>query len=292
MARPREVSGLDCEGSFGLAAARVVEVRAEEVFAHADGVLDLEDIEPLHDMRVATRRLRAAMEMFRPCFPRKRYRRAMKPLKALADALGERRDRDVAIGFLREFAAGGERRRSRPARDPDREARRRAAAGQRGARAVRRRGAAGELRAPPRRAGEGGAAMKARRVAGLDPAGPLRDNAERIVATRLEELSALAGEALEPGGETAQHDMRIAAKRLRYVLEIIAGCLGPEAGATRDAAKRAAGRPRRDPRLRRDAAPGRRDRVGRGAAADPARAALRAASASSGRSWSPALAAA
>jgi CHAD domain-containing protein len=96
---------LDCEGPFGLAAAMVVEARAEEVFAHSGDVLDLEEIEPLHDMRVATRRLRAAMEVFRPCFPRKPYRRAMKPLKALADALGERRDRDVAIGFLRDFAA-------------------------------------------------------------------------------------------------------------------------------------------------------------------------------------------
>jgi CHAD domain-containing protein len=96
---------LDCEGPYGLAAATVVEVRAAEVFAHSGGVLAIEDIEPLHDMRVATRRLRAAMEMFRPCFPRKRYRRAMKPLKALADALGERRDRDVAIGLLLEFAA-------------------------------------------------------------------------------------------------------------------------------------------------------------------------------------------
>jgi CHAD domain-containing protein len=105
VARPREVPGLDCDGPYGLAAAKVVEVRAAEVFAHSGGVLAIEDIEPLHDMRVATRRLRAAMEMFRPCFPRKRYRRAMKPLKALADALGERRDRDVAIGFLLEFAA-------------------------------------------------------------------------------------------------------------------------------------------------------------------------------------------
>jgi CHAD domain-containing protein len=96
---------LDCEEPFGVAAARVVEVRAEEVFANAGGVLGLDDVEPLHNMRVATRRLRAAMEMFKPCFPRKRYRRAMKPLKALADALGQRRDRDVAIGFLREFAA-------------------------------------------------------------------------------------------------------------------------------------------------------------------------------------------
>jgi CHAD domain-containing protein len=96
---------LDCQGSFGEGAARVIEVRAGEVFAHAGGVLDLEDVEPLHDMRVATRRLRAAMEIFRPCFPRKRYRRAMKPLKALADALGERRDRDVAIAFLGKIAA-------------------------------------------------------------------------------------------------------------------------------------------------------------------------------------------
>jgi CHAD domain-containing protein len=102
VARAREV-GLDCEGSFAEGAARVIEVRSEEVFAHAGNVLDLEDVEPLHDMRVATRRLRAAMEMFRPCFPRKRYRRAMKPLKALADALGERRDRDVAIAFLGEL---------------------------------------------------------------------------------------------------------------------------------------------------------------------------------------------
>jgi len=105
VARPREVSGLDCEEPFGTAAARVVEARAEEVFAHVGGALGLDDVEPLHDMRVATRRLRAAMEMFRPCFPRKRYRRAMKRLKALADALGQRRDRDVAIGFLREFVA-------------------------------------------------------------------------------------------------------------------------------------------------------------------------------------------
>lgn len=104
MARAREVTGLDCEGSFAAAAARAVEVRAAEVFEHSEGVLRLDDTEPLHDMRVATRRLRAALEMFRPCFPRKRYRRAMKPLKELAAALGERRDRDVAIEFLGGFA--------------------------------------------------------------------------------------------------------------------------------------------------------------------------------------------
>jgi CHAD domain-containing protein len=80
--------------------------------------------------------------------------------------------------------------------------------------------------------------VKARAVEGLDPAAPLRPNAERIVRTRLEELRALAPAALEPSASTAQHDLRIAAKRLRYVLEITGPCFGPEAPAVRDAAKR------------------------------------------------------
>jgi CHAD domain-containing protein len=114
VARPRDVPGFDCEETFALAAARVVEVRSGEVFEHAAGVLDLGDVEPLHDMRVATRRLRAALEVFRPCFPRKRYKRALKRVKALADALGERRDRDVSIAFLAGFqeeAPAGDRER-------------------------------------------------------------------------------------------------------------------------------------------------------------------------------------
>jgi CHAD domain-containing protein len=106
VARAREVPGFDCEERFSLAAARVIEARAAEVFEHARGVLDLDDFEPVHDMRVATRRLRAAMEVFEPCFPRKRFRKALKRVKALADALGERRDRDVAIAFLEEVAEG------------------------------------------------------------------------------------------------------------------------------------------------------------------------------------------
>jgi CHAD domain-containing protein len=104
VARAREVPGFDCEEPFAAAAARVVRVRAAEVFEHADGVLDVENVEPLHDMRVATRRLRAALEIFEACLPRKRLRKALKRVKALADALGERRDRDIELEFLIGFA--------------------------------------------------------------------------------------------------------------------------------------------------------------------------------------------
>jgi CHAD domain-containing protein len=106
VARAHEIPGLDCGEPFHRAAARVIAVRADEVLVHSEGVLDLERIEAVHDMRVATRRLRAAMEVFEPCFPRKRHRRALRRVRALADALGERRDRDVAIEFLE--ALGGQ----------------------------------------------------------------------------------------------------------------------------------------------------------------------------------------
>jgi len=79
--------------------------------------------------------------------------------------------------------------------------------------------------------------VKARKVKGLDPAAPLRPNAARIVQTRLDELRGFADEALDPGAAAAQHDMRIAAKRLRYVLEIVGDCLGAAATAARDAAR-------------------------------------------------------
>lgn len=99
MAGARKVK-LDCDASFSKAAKKTVKVRAAEVFAHSEGVLDLGEVERVHDMRVATRRLRAALEVFEACFPRKRYRKALKKVKRLADALGERRDADIEIAML------------------------------------------------------------------------------------------------------------------------------------------------------------------------------------------------
>jgi CHAD domain-containing protein len=72
----------------------------------------------------------------------------------------------------------------------------------------------------------------------LEPGGPLTPNVARIVSVRLEELRGFADAALSPDAGEAQHDLRIAAKRLRYVLEIFASCLGGEAKAAGDAAKR------------------------------------------------------
>jgi CHAD domain-containing protein len=106
MAKARPVEGLKSDDAYAAAAAKVVAVRAREVADHSRDVLDVSDIERVHDMRVATRRLRAALEIFEPCFPARQYKEALKEVKAVADALGERRDADVAITALNQFAAG------------------------------------------------------------------------------------------------------------------------------------------------------------------------------------------
>jgi hypothetical protein len=69
--------------------------------------------------------------------------------------------------------------------------------------------------------------MKARKVKGLDPFGTLGDNAQRLAHVRLDELCAFIPRALDPEAVEDLHAMRIAAKRLRYVLEATADpCFG------------------------------------------------------------------
>jgi CHAD domain-containing protein len=63
-------------------------------------------------------------------------------------------------------------------------------------------------------------------VPGLDPDGSFLENAARIVRVRLDELYAFDPAIRDPERVTELHDMRIAAKRLRYVLEIVGFSFG------------------------------------------------------------------
>ena len=68
--------------------------------------------------------------------------------------------------------------------------------------------------------------MKARRVKGLDPDAPLADNARADRARPARRAVLVHARAADPDEVVALHDMRIAAKRLRYILEITAPCFG------------------------------------------------------------------
>ena len=102
MAKARPVE-LDGDMTFAQAASVTVATRSHELFACADRVLDTEDIERVHDMRVASRRLRAALEVFAPCFDGDEHKDLLREVKRLADALGERRDPDVQIDGLQKL---------------------------------------------------------------------------------------------------------------------------------------------------------------------------------------------
>ncbi|HET6506820.1 MAG TPA: CHAD domain-containing protein [Baekduia sp.] len=71
--------------------------------------------------------------------------------------------------------------------------------------------------------------MKARKVKGIDPDGAAADQVAKIVAVRLDELGSFMPKARDPLAVHTLHDMRIAAKRLRYVLELFGDQLGPYA---------------------------------------------------------------
>jgi hypothetical protein len=80
--------------------------------------------------------------------------------------------------------------------------------------------------------------VKARRVKGLDSRGPLEENVRLIVEVRLDELVSFTPRVFDPDEVQALHDMRIAAKRLRYILELFAPRLGDEATRAAKAAKK------------------------------------------------------
>ena len=75
-----------------------------EMLAHEPGVRLGEDPEELHDMRVATRRLRAALKLYSDFLP-KRSERYERDLRWVAGALGEVRDLDVHLNRLSEEAS-------------------------------------------------------------------------------------------------------------------------------------------------------------------------------------------
>lgn len=86
--------------------------RWEDVWNAIPRAAEGADIEGVHDVRVASRRLRAAMDVAAPAFPPTWYKPLHRLAKEITSELGEVRDRDVMIEYLtaeRDKAAPNER---------------------------------------------------------------------------------------------------------------------------------------------------------------------------------------
>lgn len=82
-------------GSMAEAARKVLCGQLDRMVAHERGSRDGRDIEELHDMRVAVRRMRAALRMFRPFLDTTAYKPFRKALRRTGRILGTVRDLDV-----------------------------------------------------------------------------------------------------------------------------------------------------------------------------------------------------
>ncbi len=64
---------------------------------------EAEDIEFIHRMRVASRRIRSCLPLFEDCFPPKKYKEWRKGIRNITRTLREVRDTDVQIAFLKTY---------------------------------------------------------------------------------------------------------------------------------------------------------------------------------------------
>ena len=99
---------IDATLSCGEVAFAILRRHFGATLEHEPGVRLGEDPEELHDMRVATRRLRAALKLYSEFLP-KRAERYERDLRWVAGALGEVRDLDVHLQRLSEESSRNEK---------------------------------------------------------------------------------------------------------------------------------------------------------------------------------------
>ena len=95
-----EAQALGPQTPFKAAGRQLVDKPMAEIVRCLDGVRAGNDVEAVHDLRVATRRLRAVLSVLQPAFPGKPLKRFEKNIADLTDHLGDARDTDVFIEFL------------------------------------------------------------------------------------------------------------------------------------------------------------------------------------------------
>jgi triphosphatase len=209
-------------GSLGELAYRVLRAQLDAVLAHEPGTRLGQDPEELHDMRVATRRLRAALSLFRDALPTS-AESVRAELRWLAQGLGAVRDLDVQLEQAAAWRAAAPEA-DRPAFD-----------------ALASTIAAKRPAAREALLAQLDSARYLSLVAGLQSliadgppptdaaAMPLVQAVPPLVKRRRRKLRRVADELTPDSAPTDYHQARIRGKRLRYAVEFVADAYGSPA---------------------------------------------------------------
>jgi CHAD domain-containing protein len=196
-----------------------------------DKALHWSNPEGVHDMRVASRRLRSALRDFMPHLRKRRLSTSLREIKSVADALGQVRDQDVAIIALDKLAL-----KAPPEVLPGiqslaniRRTRRGEVRGQ--LTPVLDQDLMAQLQSKFLKALGGALALpcvgkKSRQTAQTAHSLTYRDVARTTILARLKDFEKLSDSLYHPLKAKPLHQMRIAAKRLRYALELFEQCWG------------------------------------------------------------------
>lgn len=249
------VAGPDPGQEYRAAMREVIATQWAAVWKAVPAVIASDDPGAVHKVRVASRRLRAAMDVATDCFPRKWYRPLHKTAKTITKSLGEVRDRDVLLEALAKqrdeasadarlgidhLMAGVERERKQARKamlrflatlesEQIRKETKRRFARPKESRGRKKEGSAPAPRhaaAPPAVDHPGGESRGS--MPSLDPTASLAANARRVLAVRVDDLFSYA--PIMPDAEATEllHDARIATKRLRYTLELFPTVFGEQ----------------------------------------------------------------
>ena len=223
MARAKRVKGINCNSVASIGIKLVLVTRFEELYGFQETALDWSDPEGVHSMRVASRRLRSALRDFTPYLRKRGVNSVQKRLKNLAGELGEVRDHDVALIALEEIEKRAPADVSLVLKqfiDTRKEHREQA---REQLKAVLDKAQLDQLQADFVAAVDSATSTK-----GSQPAPQITylKMSRAVILDRLKELEKLSTDLFKPFEVETLHDMRIAAKRLRYAVELFQRCWG------------------------------------------------------------------
>ncbi len=100
MATAIEIKEVTPDKTLEVCAQQIIVGYFREMMSHKTGASHGSDIEFVHDMRVASRRLRAAMDNFADCFEKEPFKKYYNQIRTITQAMGAVRDLDVLIAHF------------------------------------------------------------------------------------------------------------------------------------------------------------------------------------------------
>lgn len=187
-----------------------------------------DDIEALHDMRVWSRRLREALEIFAFCFTPKIYDKLYERVRQVTKTLGAARNADVAVEFFAAHHAQAQELVERVALE---DLLRRLVKEQTRERERMKERLDKKVKTSALPAALEAAFVKVAQTPGLRRRGPRTASrlARTLLLTRLQEVFKIRAAILGENDVEGLHNLRIAVKKLRYALEILSFAIGESA---------------------------------------------------------------